>query len=121
LQRYGPRDPRSAASVRELDDEIGRLLDYFKREDDPRIVILSEYGISPVSKPVHLNRVLRENGFLAIRNELGHELLDAGASAAFAVADHQIAHVYVNDSVKFSALRALIENEPGVMRVYSPD
>ena len=59
--------------------------------------MLSEYGLVDVSRPVHLNRVLREQGLLAVREELGGELLDAGASAAFAVADHQVAHVYIND------------------------
>ena len=62
--------------------------------------MLSEYGFSDVSRPVHLNRALREHGLLAVREELGLELLDSGASAAFAVADHQVAHVYVNDSSK---------------------
>ena len=61
------------------------------------MIVLSEYGLRDVSTPVHLNRVLREHGLIAVRDELGHEMLDPGASAAFAVADHQVAHVYVND------------------------
>ena len=59
--------------------------------------MLSEYGIRDVSRPVHINRVLREHGHSRSATELGRELLDAGASTAFAVADHQVAHVYVND------------------------
>ena len=59
--------------------------------------MLSEYGLVDVSRPVHLNRLLREQGFIAVREELGGELLDAGASQAFAVADHQVAHIYIND------------------------
>ena len=59
------------------------------------MVVLSEYGITEVSRPVHINRALREAGWLKVRHELGREQLDAGASDAFAVADHQIAHVYV--------------------------
>jgi hypothetical protein len=79
--------------------------------------VLSEYGIAPVSKPVHLNRALRERGLLAVREELGLEVLDAGASAAFAVADHQIAHVYVNDRDRLSEVRALMEGTGGVAEV----
>lgn len=79
-----------------------------------QVVILSEYGITSVSKPVHLNRVLRENGLLAVREELGRELLDAGASKAFAVADHQIAHVYVNDPFYIPKVRSLLEETEGV-------
>jgi predicted AlkP superfamily pyrophosphatase or phosphodiesterase len=73
--------------------------------------------VMPVSRPVHLNRVLRENGLLAVRDEMGHDVLDAGESAAFAVADHQVAHVYVNDLSKLSQVRSLLENTPGVESV----
>jgi predicted AlkP superfamily pyrophosphatase or phosphodiesterase len=71
----------------------------------------------PVSRPIHLNRVLRERGLIAIRDEMGHEVLDAGESAAFAVADHQIAHVYLNDRSKLEEVRSLLEKTPGVERV----
>jgi hypothetical protein len=86
-----------------------------------RIVILSEYGITAVDRPVHLNRLLRERGLIAIREELGHELLDAGASAAFAVCDHQIAHVYLNDKTKLNIVRELLESTDGVERVLGED
>ena len=72
----------------------------FYEDKGAEVVILSEYGISPVNNPIHLNRVLRENGLFNIRIERGLELLDAGASKAFAVSDHQIAHVYINDTVR---------------------
>jgi Type I phosphodiesterase / nucleotide pyrophosphatase len=73
--------------------------------------------LSDVSRPVHLNRVLRKHGLIAVREELGLELLDCGASAAFAVADHQVAHVYVNDLSKLSEVRAILEMTPGVEAV----
>jgi predicted AlkP superfamily pyrophosphatase or phosphodiesterase len=81
------------------------------------VIVLSEYGITPVARPVHINRVLRRNGLIAIREELGLELLDAGASDAFAVADHQVAHVYVRDPRRMGEVRALLENLAGVERV----
>ena len=59
------------------------------------MLIVSEYGIVPVHRPVHINRALREAGLLAVRDEEGGELLDPPQSRAFAVADHQVAHVYV--------------------------
>src|SRR5437762_1425592 len=76
--------------------ECGKLIEHFQSRG-ARVVVLSEYGITAVSRPVHLNRVLREAGLLAVREEMGREILDAGASAAFAVADHQLAHVYVKE------------------------
>ncbi|HWE01161.1 MAG TPA: alkaline phosphatase family protein [Tepidisphaeraceae bacterium] len=116
MQRRGPAASESAADLRELDAVCGQLIDHF-RWRGARIIILSEYGIAAVSRPVHLNRVLREHGLIVTRDEMGHELLDAGASDAFAVADHQIAHVYVNDRGRLDEVRGLIEKTPGVQRV----
>jgi len=116
LQRTGTEPALIAKDLGELDAVCGKLIDYFSARD-ARIVILSEYGIMPVSRPVHLNRVLRESGLLAIRDEMGRDVLDAGESAAFAVADHQIAHVYVNDASKLNQVRSLLEATPGVERV----
>lgn len=113
LQRMGPDPAAIAADLRELDDECGRLIDFYKSRG-AGIIVLSDYGIVPVSRPVHLNRVLRQAGLLEVREELGRELLDAGTSAAFAVADHQVAHVYVNDRSRMAEVRKLIEHEPGV-------
>src|SRR4029078_2555986 len=95
---------------------VGKLLDHFTAKG-ARIILLSEYGITPVSKPIHLNRILREHGLLAIRTELDRELLDPGASRAFAVADHQVAHVYVNDPKSIEPVATLLEKTPGVARV----
>jgi len=76
--------------------------------------VLSEYGLVDVAGPVHINRVLREAELLAVREELGTEALDAGASHAFAVADHQVAHVYVRDPGRLDAVRTLLERVPGI-------
>jgi hypothetical protein len=66
---------------------------------------------------VHLNRELRKEGLVTVRQELGRELLDAGASIAFAVADHQVAHVYVNDPASIHRVRTLLEETEGVAQV----
>ncbi len=116
LQKYGPDDSRILKDLAELDSVCGSLIDHF----EPRgtsIIFLSEYGITKVNQPIHLNRMLREQGFLSIREEMGLELLDAGESKAFAVADHQIAHVYVNDRSRIQDVKKLIEAVDGVERV----
>jgi predicted AlkP superfamily pyrophosphatase or phosphodiesterase len=116
LQKFGPEHPQIQKDLSELDAVIGKLVDHF----GPRkanIIVLSEYGIAPVSQPVHLNRVLRQKGLLAIREELGRELLDPGESEAFAVADHQVAHVYVSDPTRIAQVKLLLENTDGVDRV----
>ena len=83
------------------------------------MLLLSEYGITPVDTPVHLNRLFRAQGWLAIKEELGLELLDCGASRVFAVADHQVAHIYLNDSALESRVRDLVAQQPGVAQVLS--
>jgi predicted AlkP superfamily pyrophosphatase or phosphodiesterase len=116
LQKLGPDVDAVGQDLREVDEVCGKLIDHFKLKGT-RTLILSEYGIGAVSKPVHLNRVLREAGLLAVREELGRELLDPGASAAFAVADHQVAYVYVNDLSKLERVKKLVEQTPGVAEV----
>lgn len=120
LQQYGPDHAKIAANLGELDAVCGDLIDFYEARD-ARVIILSEYGIAPAERPVHLNRLLRERGMIAVREELGRELLDAGASAAFAVADHQLAHVYVNDPARLEEVRALLEATPGVAQVLNEE
>ena len=116
LQRVGPSHPSTAKDLQDVDQVAGDLIQFYEARGT-RVVVLSEYGLVDVSRPIHLNRLLRERGLVAVREEMGGELLDAGASAAFAVADHQVAHVYVNDPSKAALVRELIERVPGVERV----
>ncbi|HAM72748.1 MAG TPA: alkaline phosphatase family protein [Verrucomicrobiales bacterium] len=113
LQRLGPGDPAVARDFEEIDQIVGDLIDLFDRRG-VEVILLSEYGITPVSRPVHVNRALREAGLLTVREELGLELLDPGNSLAFAVADHQVAHVYVNDPGVLPEVRRILEALPGV-------
>jgi predicted AlkP superfamily pyrophosphatase or phosphodiesterase len=116
LQRFGPNDPRIAKALAEVDAVCAELFEVAKLQG-LRVVVLSEYGITAVSDAIHVNRALREGGFLRVREEVGLEQLDAGASRAFAVADHQVAHVYVKNPAEIAAVRALCEKLDGVEQV----
>jgi predicted AlkP superfamily pyrophosphatase or phosphodiesterase len=116
LQRLGPAHPSIAAEVAAVDALCGELIEAARRAG-AAVVVLSEYGITEVSRPVHVNRALRRAGWLAVREELGREQLDAGASQAFAVADHQVAHVYVARPELVPEVAALLRDLPGVERV----
>ncbi|MEX0270553.1 alkaline phosphatase family protein [Leptolyngbyaceae cyanobacterium UHCC 1019] len=116
LQKFGSDPKQISADLQEIDGICGDLIDTYESQG-AQVIVLSEYGITPVSKPIHLNRVLREQGLLTMREEMGRELLDAGASQAFAVADHQIAHVYVNNPAVLDQVRALLESTEGVSQV----
>ena len=113
LQKFGPDFRKIKNELHEIDEVIKQLVTFYESKG-AEIIILSEYGIAPVNQPVHLNRLFREHGLLAIREERGLELLDPGASKAFVVADHQIAHVYVNDPSVTTKVRKLIESQAGV-------
>ena len=115
-QRYGPDDPRSRAALRAVDALAGDLIGC-ARSAGANVLVVSEYGITPVRRPVDINRALRRAGLLAVQETLGWELLDTGASRAFAVADHQVAHVYVRDPDDLGRARAAIERLDGVAEI----
>ncbi|MBX3465001.1 MAG: alkaline phosphatase family protein [Planctomycetes bacterium] len=116
-QRHGPDDARSVQAVRDLDAECARLV-AAARERDAHVVVLSEYGIEAATAPVFVNRLLHERGYLRVQETSHGQLLDAGASRAFAVADHQCAHVYVRDAADLQPVRSLLTGLDGVERVF---
>ncbi len=113
LQKFGPKDAAISKELEEIDKVVMSLVNYYESKH-AEIIILSEYGIGPVNEPIYLNRLFREQGLLQVREERGLELLDAGASKAFAVADHQIAHVYLNDPSVKEKVRTLISSASGI-------
>ena len=112
LQKVGPEGTIDR-DLAEIDALCGRLLDFF-RNRGCRVVVLSEYGITQVTRPLHPNRLLRDAGLLSLKTDLGREYLDPGTSRAFAVSDHQIAHIYVQNSHDVPAVKALFSGIPGV-------
>jgi predicted AlkP superfamily pyrophosphatase or phosphodiesterase len=116
LQRLGPGDPRLAQDLREIDAVAGGLIDH-ARDKGADVMVVSEYGIEAVDTSIAVNRILREAGHIRVRETLGWELLDAGASEAFAVTDHQVAHVYVKTPGNIGKLKKLLESVPGIARV----
>jgi hypothetical protein len=84
-------------------------------------VVLSEYGITNVRRPIDINRALRREGLLEVYVQDGHELLDPWTSRAFAVADHQLAHVYVRDDTDLPRVRDLLGSLPGIDEILDSD
>ncbi|MFK7851022.1 MAG: alkaline phosphatase family protein [Akkermansiaceae bacterium] len=116
LQKDGPTAPNIPDEVRAIDRVVTDLISYYESRNI-RVMLLSEYGISPVDQPIHLNRIFRERGWLSIKNELGRETLDYGGCKVFAVADHQVAHVYCNDESLIPEVRKLLEGISGIDEV----
>jgi predicted AlkP superfamily pyrophosphatase or phosphodiesterase len=120
LQKFGPDESKIAKELGEIDALVEELVTFYEKKK-ARIILLSEYGIAPVNNPIHLNRLFREHNLLQIRVERGLELLDPGASKAFVVADHQIAHVYINDPSITEQVKALLKTVPGIELVLDRD
>ena len=114
-QRVGPGEP---ARVKEVDACAGMVIDAAK-EIGARVVVVSEYGLVPVSRPVYINRALRRAGWLAVRDGPYGEMLDTFESKAFAVVDHQLAHVYLR-GLPAAEVREALEKLEGVDRVVDP-
>ena len=124
LQRHGPYASAGGINaaiipdLRAIDSIVGELIDFFGQRG-VQVVLLSEYGITNVNTTVHLNRIFRKQGWLVLKDELGLEILDAGASKVFAVADHQVAHVYLNDRSLEKSVRDILEKTPGVEKFWA--
>jgi predicted AlkP superfamily pyrophosphatase or phosphodiesterase len=116
LQKQGPDIQKISGELAEIDKVVEDLVKFYT-DRQAAVIILSEYGIGPVSNPIHLNRLLRAEGLLELRMERGLELLDAGASRAFAVADHQVAHIYLNDPSVMQKVKAMLTATPGISLV----
>lgn len=116
LQKVGPEHASIPGEMRDIDTLVGELIDFFDQRD-VRVMLLSEYGIEPVDDAVHINRTLREAGWLTVREENSRELLDAGASKAFAVADHQVAQIYINDESIIDRVARACSQTPGIEQV----
>lgn len=113
LQKFGRDFSKITKDLGQIDAIVEELVRFYE-DKGADVILLSEYGITDVSNPVHLNRIFRKNGLVGIRNEQGLELLDAGASKAFAVADHQIGHIYINDKSSEKRVRELLDETPGI-------
>jgi predicted AlkP superfamily pyrophosphatase or phosphodiesterase len=122
LQRYGPNDPRSEQAIEEIDELAGSLIEFLSNRG-VHCIVLSEYGITEVNRVIYPNRALRHQGWLSIKDEFELDTLDSGGSRAFALTDHQVAHIYIKEkNPEFLAkVKAVIESLDGVAMVLEGD
>ena len=125
-QRTGPDSPPALAAVAELDEVIGKLIDGFGEsygEADLLWLVASEYVITPVDHVAYPNRILRDAGLLRVREEEDGEHLDLETSLAWALVDHQFAHVFVKNAAPATTERvvALFRKTNGIAQVLAAD
>jgi predicted AlkP superfamily pyrophosphatase or phosphodiesterase len=117
FQRFSIQDPARVAEV----DSCAAIVIDAARAIDAIPVVVSEYGLLPVNQPLHINRVLREAGWLVVREGPFGEMLMPGESEAFAVVDHQLAHIYVANPSTLDAVRNRLLQVPGIDRILRPE
>lgn len=120
LQQHGPDTPQADRALAEIDGVFADLHDHFCSRG-VRVLVCSEYTIERATGPVYINRALREAGLVRVRVEDGLELLDPISSGAFAIADHQAAHVYSNDPGVLEAAQDVCAQLDGVDQVLDRD
>ena len=113
LQKFGIDFDKIGVELKAIDSLCEDLIGYFEKQGT-HMILVSEYAITSVNHPIHINRMLRKAGMIQVKDELGLETLDAGTSKAFAVVDHQLANVYVNDKSELAKVKALLEKTPGI-------
>jgi len=118
-QKYGPNSPEAVAALEELDKELSAFEDSLRKAGgrDISFVAAGEYAMTDVSGVVYPNRALREAGLLSVEERDGAEYIDLAGSAAFAMVDHQFAHVYVPDESRCAEVAGVLRALPGVARV----
>src|SRR3989442_3785515 len=83
-----PINPAIHRDLEQIDAIVGDLISFFQSRSI-EVLLLAEYGITGVDRPIHLNRLFREKGWIMVQDELGLETLDCGASKTFSVTYHQ--------------------------------
>ncbi|GAB4138618.1 MAG: alkaline phosphatase family protein [Planctomycetaceae bacterium] len=118
-QKFGPDSPEAIHALSELDGAIGRLVDGFRDAgmQDTLWLAAGEYAITPAEGVSYPNRILREAGWLELREENGQEHLIPGESRAFALADHQLAHIYVRNAADIEQVAQAFHGNPDIAHV----
>ncbi|MFB6367275.1 alkaline phosphatase family protein [Paenibacillus elgii] len=123
-QRFGPDSAQAKQSLKEIDGLIGYLVEELKRRrlyEETRIVLLSEYAFKPVRRPIYINRFLRNLGYQVVDRVEEMEFINMEHSRAFALADHQLAHVYIPNAKDIPEVKRVLQELPGIAGVWGED
>lgn len=119
-QKFGPDDKRIDEDLKKIDDLMKSFLSCLDQagiREKSIISVFSEYSLTNVTGTVLLNKSLRQAGFIRVREIESREYLDFELSRAFAMVDHQIAHIYIKDPGDIDSVKQLVEALPGVDQV----
>lgn len=94
-QRHGPGSAADRAALMEFSRQLERVAAFAERRG-AALTVFGDYAIAPADlPPAHPNAALRKAGLFRVRPVGCRTYPDFNASRAFAMCDHEIAHVYV--------------------------
>ncbi|MFC1499084.1 nucleotide pyrophosphatase/phosphodiesterase family protein [Verrucomicrobiota bacterium] len=116
LQRYGPDHEKSRKALGEVIKQLDMLRETAEANGYD-ILVFGDYAIGNCSEAVFPNRLLRDAGFLNVRDVKGRLYPDIFESRAFAMTDHEIAHVYLSDPDDEQAVRSMFSGTKEIAEV----
>jgi predicted AlkP superfamily pyrophosphatase or phosphodiesterase len=119
-QKFGKNSPQARDDLRKIDDMVGSIIKKIEQMgiiNDTDFILFSEYGFNDVNEGISINKILRENGLLATRTINNKEYIDFEFSKAFAMVDHQIANVYLNNPENKSTVKKILEGTKGIEKI----
>ncbi len=121
-QKNGKSSTQVQEDLQKIDNYIGSIVETTKNAgifDQTQFLLLSEYGFNDVNGAIPINRILREKGLLEVRTIKNKEYIDFEFSHAFALVDHQIAHIFLNKNgkSKINEIKKILEEISGIEKV----
>lgn len=109
LQRFGPDHPRTDKSFTLLTRQLLRLQE-FAAAHSMELEVIGDYAINTVTRaPAFPNRTLRTAGLFNVRPINSRAYPDFYTSRAFAMCDHEFAHVYVRRAEDIALVKHVLE------------
>lgn len=121
-QRFGKSSNEVRSDLLRADNMVGKVTDRMKKLgilDRTEVVILSEYPFNDVTGYIDINLLLRDEGLLKFRQIAGYEFIDFEYSEAFAMVDHQVAHIYIKKPDRIKVIRRMLSKNPGIDKLLS--
>jgi len=117
LQRFGPDSLEATSALGKLQEELGLLL-AVASECNYDVLVFGDYALGAADNgAIFPNRVLKEAGLFLPRPVKGRLYTDLYESEAFAVVDHEVAHVYVKPGSWLDRTAEILGAMKGVARV----
>ena len=122
VQKHGKSSVQVQDDLRKVDNCIGSIIESTKKSgifDQTQFLLLSEYSFNDVNGAIPINRILRDKELLKVRTIKNKEYIDYEYSEAFAMVDHQVAHIYLNKfgKSKINVIKKILEDVSGIEKI----